>query len=104
MGGKQKYKDSELTLSQGHTEATTTSKATNSENNLKAGRTDFHRESQTEGHIKKGRRGGDVIRNQTPSLTNYKWERYHKHGGAKESDPTLSTPGPGDLHWKEESP
>lgn len=71
MGGKQKYKDSELTLSQGHTEATTTSKATNSENNLKAGRTDFHRESQTEGHIKKGRRDGNK--------TNHKQKGHYKH-------------------------
>lgn len=53
----------------------TTYNATHFENDLKTRRTIDTRNS----HIKKGRRDRDATRNQNPSMTTHKRERYYKH-------------------------
>lgn len=39
---------------------------------------------------KKGRKGRDIFKHQTPHETNLKCEGHHKHREARESDPTRS--------------
>lgn len=52
----------------------------------------------------KGKRGGDMARNQTPGAYNHEQESHHKHGGLRGSDPTQGNPGPKDLHWEDKFP
>ena len=46
----------------------------------------------------KGRRGGDMVRNQTSGKSNHKWEGYREHAEGRGSDPIASAPGIGDPH------
>lgn len=68
-----KQEDHDLT-SHGHTEATMTYNATQSENNLKTRTIDLPQlKTEREGHIEKGRRGRDAFGNQPPQPPPHQW-------------------------------
>lgn len=95
--------DPELTSFNAHTETTTTSIATDSENTLKTGRTDHPQLVIEKRSHQKRRKGKDVVRNQTPGIINYKWKGHCKHRGERRSDCMQGTSAPRDLHWEDKS-
>lgn len=95
--------DPELTSSHGHTGATTTSIASDSENNLKTGRTDLpqrDREKQATSKVGEGQRCGQEP---NPGVTNHKCKSHCKHRGEIISDSTQCAFGPRNLHWEDKS-
>lgn len=76
---------------------------TTSENDPNAGRTEPLQLVIEGGHIKKDKGSRDVVRNQTPGMTDEKWEGHDKHQELRGSDPILGIPGPG-THTEKMSP
>ena len=73
---------------------------TNSENDLKTSRTDLLCLITEKGCPEKGRRGEDMLGNQTSGMTSHKQEGYHKHREATISDVIPNTPDTGDPTGK----